>query len=156
MDPDVNALLMTGATALVQRMAADGWDQARTRLAHFFARGRTEAEPEDAAVARVSRELDESRADLLAAQGSGDTDAVDDVQAAWRTRLRRTLRDRPGLAAELRDLIDELTPPDTRGRGDTYHVVNKIEGGVHHGPTIMAGHIDNLHQGTPPPGQPRR
>ncbi|MGW0820536.1 hypothetical protein [Streptomyces sp. NPDC002845] len=136
MDTELTALAAAGATALVQQMVTDGWTQVRDRVVALFARGREEE--------AVQGELEESRADLVAAQDSGDEEAVADVQAEWRNRLRRTLRADPEAAAELRTLLDELAPPaDDQGKG-TAHNHNTISGGVQHGTVIQAHTVGDL------------
>lgn len=139
MDAELTALATAGATALVQQMATDGWAQVRDRVAAFFAR----RAGDDA----VAGELDLAREELRAAQAAGDDEAAADVQAEWRNRLRRALRADPELADELRSLLAELTPePAPRS------VTNTIIGGVHHGPVIQAGSIDNVTFGLPQRG----
>ncbi|BCL31382.1 hypothetical protein ACFFS2_07420 [Streptomyces aurantiacus] len=123
MDAELAALAAAGATALVQQMVTDGWGNVRDRVVVFFSRGREE----DA----VQGELEASRADLVAARDAGDEEAADDVRASWRVRLRRTLRDDPAAAAELRALLDELAPPPTGPAMVTVH--NTINDGTHHG-----------------------
>jgi hypothetical protein len=122
MDAELAALAAAGATALVQQMVTDGWGNVRDRVVVFFSRGRDgEA---------VQGELEASRADLAAARDADDEEAADDVRASLRVRLRRTLRDDPAAAAELRALLDELAPPAT---GPTSIAVNNtVNGGAHH------------------------
>lgn len=147
MDPDVTGLAMSGATVLVQQMVGDGWVQVRDRLARFLTRGSQAGNAdagEDHALRGLQRELDTSRTELLAARDTGDEDAMADVQAEWRSRLRRALRANPELAAELTTLVDEFTPQ--RQHGNTYNTIN---GGVYHAPVIQAGVIGNLNPGRP-------
>ncbi|TLS42513.1 hypothetical protein FE633_30705 [Streptomyces montanus] len=128
MDAELTALAAAGATALVQQMVTDGWGNVRDRVVAFFSRGRDEE--------IVEGELEESRAELVAAQDAEDEEAAADVQASWRSRLRRTLRDDPEAAAELRALLDELAPPSAALAPGTVH--NTISGGVVNGPVIQA------------------
>ncbi|MDQ0777986.1 hypothetical protein QF026_006452 [Streptomyces aurantiacus] len=130
MDAELAALAAAGATALVQQMVTDGWGNVRDRVVVFFSRGRDEE--------AVQGELEASRADLVAARDADDEEAADDVRASWRVRLRRTLRDDPAAAAELRALLDELTPPATDSA--TVTVYNTISGGTHHG-VIQVGTV---------------
>ncbi|GHJ38310.1 hypothetical protein [Streptomyces sp. TS71-3] len=151
MDPELAALAAAGATTLVQQMVGDGWAQVRDRLARVFSRG-SGGETGDGETARTVRgELDLSREELVAARAGGDHDAADDVQAAWRSRLRRTLRADPAFAAELRALVDELTPPEETSRGgNTYNTIN---GGAH-GIVVQAGSVGgsvrSMYGSTPP------
>jgi hypothetical protein len=128
MDAELTALAAAGATALVQQMVTDGWANVRDRVVVLFARGRDEE--------AVVGELEESRADLVAARDADDEEAAADVQASWRTRLRRTLRDDPAAAAELRALLDELAPPSTAPTPGSVH--NIISGDVRHSAVVQA------------------
>jgi len=144
MDTELAALAAAGATALVQQMVTDGWGNVRDRVVVFFSRGRDEAEP-------VQGELEASRADLVAARDAEDEEAADDVRASWRVRLRRTLRDDPAAAAELRALLDELSSPGlTASATSTVH--NSIDGDVRHSNVVQAHTTGNLTIGQPPHG----
>ncbi|MEV7137834.1 hypothetical protein [Streptomyces tauricus] len=140
MEAELAALAAAGATALVQQMVTDGWGNVRDRVVAFFARGRDEEV--------VQGELEESRADLVAARDADDEDAADDVRASWRVRLRRTLRDDPEAAAELRTLLDELSLPSTVPATSTVH--NSISGGVQHGTVVQAHTVGDLTMGDSP------
>ncbi|MFD4633405.1 hypothetical protein ACFVYR_34010 [Streptomyces sp. NPDC058284] len=136
MDAELAALAATGATALVQQMVTDGWTQARDRIAGFFSRGR--GGEEDVLVG----ELEEARAELVAACDAGDEETADDVRTEWRSRLRRRLAAEPAAAAELRALLDELAPspaPDAQPGSVTYN--NTISGGTYHATVIQAGTV---------------
>lgn len=143
METELVALATAGATTLVQQMATDGWGTVRRRMAAFLARRRGAADEE-----ALVGELDDSRADLMAAQEEGDQDGVTGVTAAWRLRLRRLLSEDPAAAAELRALLDEVAPD--RDRETVGKVENTISGGVQHGTVIQAGVVSGLHLGTPP------
>ncbi|GHC64584.1 hypothetical protein [Streptomyces flavofungini] len=139
MDAELTALAAAGATALVQSMVGDGWASARERVVGFFTRRR--AEGGDGGV--VAGELDEAREELVAARDADDADTAADVQAEWRNRMRRALRDDPEAAAELRVLLDELTPDGgEEGRGGV--VRNSISGGVQHGNVIQAHTVGDV------------
>lgn len=139
MDAELTALAAAGATALVQSMVGDGWASARERVAGFFTRRR--AEGDDGGV--VAGELDEAREELVAARDAEDADTAADVQAEWRNRMRRALRDDPEAAAELRVLLDELAPDrGEEGRGGVVH--NRISGGVQHGNVIQAHTVGDV------------
>jgi hypothetical protein len=128
---ELTGLAVAGATALVTQMVTDGWTQARDRVAAFLARRRGGDEE------AVQGELERSRADLVAARDAGDEETAADIQEEWRIRMRRTLRNDPQAAAELRAILDELAPaPDTRSGGIVNN--NTISGGVYHGPVIQA------------------
>ncbi|MFD8966180.1 hypothetical protein ACFV0C_14460 [Streptomyces sp. NPDC059568] len=139
MEAELVALATAGATALVQQMATDGWTRVRDRVVGFFA-DRGSASPES-----IEAELETARAELTTAQQDGDEQTADDLRAEWRNRLRRTLRADPEAAAELRALVDELTPTlPAQQVGDVH---NTFSGGTAHGTFIQAGKIDKLHMG---------
>ncbi|MFD0312756.1 hypothetical protein [Streptomyces flavalbus] len=140
MEAELLALAATGATTVVQQMATDSWTRVRDRVAAFLARRGGE---EDA----LAGELETSRRELTAALASGEEQTAADVEAEWRVRLRRVLLADPRAAAELRALLDELTPQGNVQRaGD---VRNTITGGVQHGPVIQAGNVGPVTLGTP-------
>ncbi|MGW0532756.1 hypothetical protein [Streptomyces sp. NPDC003032] len=145
MDAELTALAAAGAAALVQQMVADGWAQARDRVAGFFSRGEGPGGADDAVVG----ELDEARAELVAARETEDADMAADVQAEWRSRLRRRLAADPAAAAELRALLAELASEGGGGepRGDVTY--NTISGGVQHGTVIQAGKLITGHHREP-------
>ncbi|WP_255952557.1 hypothetical protein [Streptomyces odontomachi] len=161
MEAELATLAAAGATALVQRMVGDGWERARGLLARVVARRRGSAEGEtdgaDEAVREAEGELDAAREQLLAARDSGDEETVADVQAEWRSRLRRTLEADPTLAAELRSVLDELTPSAPQDGGNITYTYNTMTGGSH-GTVIQAGSIGatHHHHTGPPPQQPPR
>ncbi|WP_405776343.1 hypothetical protein [Streptomyces sp. NBC_00859] len=130
MEPELAALAAAGASALVQQMTTDAWAGTRQRVAAFFSRGRRGEEEV------LDGELEESRADLE------DPEAAGDVEAVWRTRLRRTLRNDPAAASELRALLEELSSEAARRGGDVHNVIN---GGVQHGTVIQTGTVGPLH-----------
>ncbi|MFJ2556593.1 MULTISPECIES: hypothetical protein [unclassified Streptomyces] len=141
MEAELVALATAGATALVQQMATDGWTAARDRVAGFLAaRGWGSAES-------VGADLEATRAELTAAQREDDTEAVDDLHAEWRGRLRRTLRADPEAAAELRALLDELSSDLPAQQVIEIH--NTISGGTYHDPVIQVGMVGGRHFGSP-------
>ncbi|MEU3255121.1 hypothetical protein [Streptomyces sp. NPDC006997] len=142
-EAELMALAAAGATAVVQQMATDSWTRARDRVAAFFSR-RGGGGTEDA----VAGELETSRGELTAALASGEEQTLTDVEAEWRTRLRRALLADPRAAAELRALLDELALPD--GVQPPVNVRNSITGGVQHGPVIQTGNLGSVTIGTPP------
>ncbi|WP_424640518.1 hypothetical protein [Embleya sp. AB8] len=127
MEAELLTLATSGATTMVGLMVSESWAQARARLAAFFGR-----DSGDTDVAEL--ELETSQRELTAAREAGDEQVVADVEAEWRTRLRRVLRTDPVAAADLRALLDELAPL-VGDRGETTSVVhNTISGGEYHAP----------------------
>lgn len=143
-EAELMALAAAGATAFVQQMATDSWAQARDRIALFFARR------DGGEGVAIEGELETSRGELTAALEAGDEQMVLDVEAGWRTRLRRTLMANPHAASELQSVLDELAP--RRGGQQFADVHNTISGGVQHGSVVQAGSVGSLSFGTPPEG----
>ncbi|MER6566297.1 hypothetical protein ABT288_08935 [Streptomyces sp. NPDC001093] len=141
MEAELTALAAAGATTFVQQMAADSWAQARDRIVSFFSRRGGEE-------GLVEGELEASRGELTLAMEAGDEQTASDVEAEWRTRLRRTLVANPGAAAELHQVLAELAPSSGDRQVMTVH--NSISGGVQHGTVVQAGTVGSLNFGTPP------
>jgi hypothetical protein len=142
MEAELVALAATGATAFVQQMATDSWAHARDRIVSFFSR-RGHGEED-----LIEGELETSRGELTAALEAGDEQTVFDVEAEWRTRLRRILIANPTSASELQAVLDEFTP--RRRDQQIADVHNTISGGVQHGPIVQVGNVGSLSFGTPP------
>ncbi|MFD6190669.1 hypothetical protein [Streptomyces sp. NPDC060275] len=128
MEAELVALIGTGATTVVGLMVTDAWGQVKQRVVGLFG--------SETGADGVAGELEESRAVLVAADGTAaEDDLRSDVTASVRLRLRRLLEEDPGAAEELRRLVDELAyaarPPGT--------VHNSITGGRQGGPVVQ-GH----------------
>lgn len=95
----------------------------------------------------IEGDLETSRGELTVAVQTGDEQAVFDVEAEWRTRLRRALSANPDAASELRAVLDELALDRSDQQGAVAH--NVIIGGVQHGPVVQAGSIGSLNFGAP-------
>ncbi|MFJ9126990.1 hypothetical protein ACIRJS_23145 [Streptomyces sp. NPDC102340] len=135
MDAELMSLAGVAATAVVQQMAADTWMAARDHLVSFFSRRGSEG--------TIEGELEVSRGELTTALAAGDERTVSDIEAEWRTRMRRELRANPAAAAELRAVLEELADSPA-ATGD---VQNTISGGTQHGPVVQAGTIGSLRLG---------
>jgi hypothetical protein len=98
------ALAAAGGTAVVQAAGKDAWDEFRSRVAKWFARG--DAERERVALERLDR-----TAAALEAAGPGEVERVRAGQeASWQTRFEIMLEgldgeEQPRAADELRDLL---------------------------------------------------
>ncbi|MGW5335441.1 hypothetical protein [Streptomyces bauhiniae] len=123
MEAELVALASSGATTLMGLMVSDTWAAVRSRISRLLSRG---AEGSDESET-VLGELEMSRAELVAAQADGDDALAGDVEAHWRVRLRRLLTEDPGAAAELQELLDELSPARDASRHGVVH--NEISGG---------------------------
>ncbi|MEU6973977.1 hypothetical protein ACIRYZ_36525 [Kitasatospora sp. NPDC101155] len=122
MDPELTALAATAATTVVQLLATESWEKAKSAVGWLWGK----VHPERAAA--VVAELEETRGEVLTARESGDEQAEQELIGDWRRRLARLLREGdPQLADELRRLLDELAPhlPETgSGSGGTTVNVN--------------------------------
>ncbi|MEU0933753.1 hypothetical protein [Embleya sp. NPDC005971] len=141
MEAELMTLAASGATTMVGLMVSESWAQARTRIAALFGRG------DPAQGVLIERELESSQRELSVAREAGDDLVIADVEAEWRTRLRRLLRTDPVAAAELRALLDELAPLLPEEAMGTVH--NTISGGTQHGPVVQGRDFSGLTFGTP-------
>ncbi|MBR8642630.1 hypothetical protein KEF29_33320 [Streptomyces tuirus] len=139
MEAELTALAVSGATTLVGLMVSETWTQARDRVARFFARGGDQGS--------AVEELGRSQQELLAARAAQDELAGADIEAEWRTRLRRILQDDPQAAEELRCLLAELGPSVDDNHGASVH--NSISGGVQNGPVVQGQSFSGLTFGVP-------
>ncbi|NDK29406.1 hypothetical protein FSY75_34235 [Streptomyces sp. TR1341] len=127
---ELATLASSGATTLVGLMVTDSWVHIRTRMAALFRRHGP------AEVQRVDAELEQSRADLITATEAQDQQTQDDMQAEWRSRLRRLLASDPQAVTELQEILDEFsTPKGSPGPA----IQNLISGGTFNGPTLNSG-----------------
>ncbi|MGF1425271.1 hypothetical protein [Kitasatospora sp. LaBMicrA B282] len=138
MDPELVALASSAATALVGRLATDGWENAKQAVTAFWRR-RHPQQPE--AAEAVEAQLTETREELLAARQAGDEQAAQELAVEWRTRLRDALRADPSLATELRELVAELnrdeSDSDSEGGGSR---VSMRATASDHAKVFMSGH----------------
>ncbi|MFG3019423.1 hypothetical protein ACGFZQ_12890 [Streptomyces sp. NPDC048254] len=130
MEAELTAVVASGATTVVDLMATDAWNAVRSRIVELLQRG--DRAQED--TLHVENELELERREVIAAQDSGDGAALADIEAVWRTRLRRLLHDVPSAATALGDLIAETNPRSSVVR-------NTISDGNFHQPVIQAGSI---------------
>lgn len=124
-------LAASAATAVVGRMADDAWTATKNRVVALFGRNRTDT-------TAIETELDESRRELIASRESADEAVASDIEAFWRTRLRRLLREDPSTAGELRALLAHATAQT----GPPARVSNTVTGAEVRGSVIQAGSIE--------------
>jgi hypothetical protein len=101
-DPDLTALTSTAATTVVQLLATAAWEQAKSAVGGLWRR----VHPERAET--VQAELEETRAEVLAAREIGDEQAEQALVSEWHSRLRRLVAVDPQLADDLRRVLAEL------------------------------------------------
>jgi hypothetical protein len=118
---------------VVGLLAEDAWTAAKERIAALFGRGRTDTD-DDA----IEAELEESRGELIAARDASDETVPADIEAVWRTKLRRLLQQDPDAAEELRALIAEAE----QRTAPSAPVTNTITDAEVHGSVVQAGRIE--------------
>jgi hypothetical protein len=137
-EAELNALAVSGATALVQLMAGDAWATVKSRARALFGRGRP-GETQAAA-----QELEQARTAVVVAANGGDRAAIAEIESRWQVRLLLLLREDPAAEDELRALM--AAAGHSSERGSTVH--NTISGGDIRGPVIQTGTIEgDLHFG---------
>lgn len=104
MDPEITALAQGAAVALVTSMATDAWQAAREGMIRLWRR----LQPQQAGM--VAAELEAGQAEATAALADDDQELLEELRAAWQGRFRRLLAATPDAAAQVRDLLRELTP----------------------------------------------
>ncbi|MFD8812064.1 hypothetical protein ACFV23_11395 [Streptomyces sp. NPDC059627] len=108
---------------MIGLMVTDGWDQVRRRFAALFGHQSTD----------VAEELERSRNTLVAARQATVPATAADLEAGWRSRLRRLLADDPGAAHRLRAVLDELAGPSDGVHTETHFRETTINGPVNTG-----------------------
>ena len=101
MDPIVRA----AGTALVGAIATDAWQHVKQAVTGLWRRvhpGRAD---------QVEGELDELRRQVLQARADGDPGTEHALEGAWQIRLQDLLGTDPALAADLRQVVDQVLTP---------------------------------------------
>jgi fumarate hydratase class II len=101
-DPELTALTSTAATTVVKLLATTAWEQATSAMGRLW----RQVHPERTET--VQAELEETRAEVLAAQQAEDEQAEQALVDEWQGRLRRLVAADPQLADDLRWLVTEL------------------------------------------------
>jgi hypothetical protein len=101
-DPELTALTSTAATTVVQLLATAAWEQAASAVGRLWRRVHPER------VETVQAELEESRAEVLAARQAGDEQVEQALVGEWHGRLRRLVVADPQLVDELQRVVAEL------------------------------------------------
>lgn len=130
MEAELATLVTSGATSVVASMASDAWSAMRSRIVGLLRRGSATQEDADG----VESAMDAEQREAIAAWEGGDQAVIADLEAAWRTRLRRLLLEDPSASAALRELIAD-------GSGVPGAVHNTISGGEFRQAVIQAGDI---------------
>ncbi|WP_433463986.1 hypothetical protein [Spirillospora sp. CA-128828] len=137
-------------------MATDGWQQARAGAVRLWRRAR----PEQAEA--IAAELDEVRAEVVAARQSGDRGAEQGLAADWQRKLQRLVAAEPHIGLELKQILDEeltpLLPPGEQERVSdirqsiTATAPGAVAQGVVHGNIINHGSAPRPAPTEGPPG----
>jgi hypothetical protein len=101
-DAELSALTSTAAATVVQLLATTAWEQARSAVGRLWRR----AHPERAET--VQAELEEARAEVLAARQDGDERVEQALVGEWQGRLRRLVSADPPLVEDLRRVVAQL------------------------------------------------
>jgi hypothetical protein len=142
------ALAAAGGTAVVQAMATDAWESARSGVARLL--GRSE-DPHRQEV--IEAQLDDDVA-LLQRAGDADRELVrQELEPVWRRRLATHLDQHPEAVDELRELVEQIRD---RLPGEHRTVVNNQLNVVRDrgtGNFVVGGdqHIHHYHGPTGPP-----
>ena len=80
----------------------------------------------------IEEELEHTRAELMSARAAGDTALEQALISEWQNRMRRLLLSDPGVAAPLRQLLDQCAPLLAQERGTRAHA-------SHTGPVVQTG-----------------
>ncbi|MGH3827273.1 MAG: hypothetical protein ACRDQX_08880 [Pseudonocardiaceae bacterium] len=102
MDPELAALTSTAASTVVKLLATSAWERATDAVGGLWRRVHPER------VETVQAELEDSRAEVLAARTAGDEQVERALVGEWQNRLRRLLAADPLLADELRLVVAQL------------------------------------------------
>ncbi|MFI9047698.1 hypothetical protein [Streptomyces sp. NPDC053427] len=149
MEAELLALVTAAAAELAAAAPTDRWHGARNEFADLLLSGAPGSTDREA----LTAELDEARAELLAATEDGDADeVVAAVTHEWRRRIHRLLSESPDMAERVRALLDGLRPYG----GPSGGVVFGQFGGTQYDRIYQAGRDQVIHPaaGNTPPGPP--
>ena len=102
MDP----ISLAFGTALVGAIATSTWQQVRDAVTGLWRRVHPRQE-----AGGIGTELDDLREQVLQARRDADTGTERALEGAWQLRLQQLLRADPALAAELRQVLDQVLTP---------------------------------------------
>ncbi|MEU7912780.1 hypothetical protein [Microbispora bryophytorum] len=138
MDP----LVLAAATAMVTAMTTEAWQQARDAVVALWRRVHPERIP------AVEAELEETRAEVVAARQTGDRQAEQDLVDDWQRKLRRLLAADPRLGDELRRVLDqELAPLLPAAEQSHVRDISMTATAYGHGRVFQAGRDQHINEG---------
>lgn len=123
MDVDLAVLWTDAATTLVTSMTTDSWQRVKAGFAELWRRAR------HGQADAVEADLESARAAAVAARRDGDEEAMGELAAEWRRRLRRLAAADESLQAEVRRLVEEFRPLLPGGPAGTVTMVARASGG---------------------------
>jgi hypothetical protein len=103
MTPDIEAILASGATILVNAAATDAWKAVHAGFTRLFGRGEPTKE------ATAARRLDALVTAVDQAEPGAVADLRDQERTRWLVRLTDLVEDDPSALDELRTLVERLT-----------------------------------------------
>jgi hypothetical protein len=139
-DAELAALISAAATTLVQLLATDSWERAKSSVSTLWQR----VHPDHAEV--VQAELADSRDAVLAARSAGDQQAERDVEIEWRGRLRHLAATDPSIAGDLAVLLENLrTALSASEQGPSGHIEMHARASGH-GQVYQAGRDQHINR----------
>jgi hypothetical protein len=105
----VDPLAVAFGTALVAAMATDTWQQAHAAVAALWRKARSSRRAK--AVAVDLKAMKGLRGQVVSARQASRVDAERALAETWQGRLQELLADDPGLAGEVRRVLDETLTP---------------------------------------------
>jgi hypothetical protein len=122
-DGDLAALWSTAATTLVTLMTTDSWKRVKVGFAGLWRRARL------GEARAVEADLEAARAAAVAARRDGDEEAMAELAAEWRSRLRRLAGSDEVLRAEVWRLVEDFRPLLSGGPADPVVMIARASGG---------------------------
>ncbi|WP_063832309.1 MULTISPECIES: hypothetical protein [Streptomyces] len=132
LDAEITEIATRGAAALAGLMVTSAWERVKPRIAAMFGH---KAES-------VSEELDETHAELVAAQEGDSESAAQSAQGEWAPKLRRLLAGNPAMVDELRSILDEFAPEPPEEATTVYH--NELKNTTVHGTVLQVGNAGKV------------
>jgi hypothetical protein len=138
MDAELTSVISTAATTLVQLLATDSWERAKSAVGSLWQR----VHPDHAAA--VEAELADSRDAVLAARSAGDEQAERDVEIEWRGRLRHLVAVDPFIATAISSLLEDLRAVLSASEQVPTEHIQMHARASGHGQVYQAGHDQHI------------
>ena len=131
MDPELSELATKAAATMIQLLATEAWEQAKSVAGKLWRRARPER------AERIEADIADAHDDLLAA--GPDSDTATELAAQWESKLRTLLAADPALGPLLRRLLDQELTPALPATGSPQPSVTTTANARDHGQAIAAG-----------------